>query len=199
MNRLHPAALAAIALASLASSALRAEDAAVPRPAPLSTPASSDFAISVMGGPLLPGSISIGDAEPDTNVGLIGRFAMDAMVAPKLSVGAYASFASTSFRGSDIGARSYGFGATLKGHFALGPAQVRPGLALAFQISDIDQSDSVNGLGAGAFLETAYPVVPRMNLVLHAGFLTQPTGGNSNVDVTWAPIFYFATGLEFSL
>jgi hypothetical protein len=161
--------------------------------------ASSDVAIGFMGGALFPGSISIGDIQPDTGLGLVGRLAVDAMVAPKLSAGAYALFASTGFQNTDVGARAYGFGATLKGHFALGAGEIRPGLTVAFQLSDVDGGDLAKGLGVGAILECAYPVAPRMNLLLHTGFLSQPAGGTSDVDVTWAPIFYFATGIEFPL
>jgi hypothetical protein len=184
--------LALLTTASRAEDALRPPEPAPPRPF-------SDVAIGFMGGPLFPGSISVGDLQPDTNLGLVGRFAIDAMVAPKLSVGGYALIASTGFQNTDLSARSYGFGATLKGHFPLGPGEVRPGLTVAFQLSDMEGGDLVKGLGVGAILEGAYPVAPHVNLLLHTGFLSQPAGGTGDVDVTWGPIFYFATGLEFPL
>jgi hypothetical protein len=88
------------------------------------------------------------------------------MVAPKLSVGGYALLASTGFQNTDVSARSYGFGATVKAHFAVGAGEIRPGLTLALQLSDLDGGDLVKGL---------------------------------DVDVTWAPMFYFASGIEVSL
>ncbi len=58
--------------------------------------------------------------------------------------------------------------------------------------------DNVTGLDVGGIFEIAKPLKGGKNaLVGELGFITQPSGGNEDADVTWGPIFYLAFGYEF--
>ena len=89
-------------------------------------------------------------------------------------------------------------GGTLKGRFALkGGTQLRPGVIFAYQITTVDEVDDINGLNVGFTFEAAFPLKDFNAIVAEIGFTTQPSGGNSDVDVTWSPIFYLTVGYEF--
>jgi hypothetical protein len=168
-------------------------------PQPVANP-QDQLGLSIVGGLALPGTI---DSSPggsvDTKVGFVVRAAGDAMIVPKLSLGAYALLGSTSSDPGGIGATIWGFGATIKGHFRVQSVQLRAGLAVAFQLesADVPGSETSKGFGIAPVLEAAIPIASTLNLLVHASFISQPAGGNSQADVTWAPIVYFAAGLEF--
>lgn len=172
-----------------------------PPPPPLSPeapPASAPtWELGVAAGLLLPGEISTDTATLDTSAGFLVRAAADFHLVPRFSLGPYALYASTTV--GDSGGNVIALGAALKGYFRLGQSlSLRPGVALAYQLSKVQSgSDSASGLGVAALLEVAMPVASGMNGYLHLSFLSQPSGGISGVtDVTWAPIFYLAVGVE---
>ena len=168
-------------------------------PEPVANP-QDQLGLSLVGGLALPGTI---DSSPggsiDTKVGWVVRAAGDAMIVPKLSLGAYALLGSTSSDPGGIGATIWGFGGTIKGHFRVQSIQLRAGLAVAFQLesADVPGSETSKGFGIAPVLEAAIPIANTLNLLVQASFISQPAGGNSQADVTWAPIVYFAVGLEF--
>ena len=56
----------------------------------------------------------------------------------------------------------------------------------------------MDGLAVNLSVEFQYhlansPAIPFLDI----GFLSQPTGGNSDADVTWAPIFYLNVGAAY--
>ena len=160
----------------------------------------NDLGLSLVGGLALPGSIDFSPGGTvDTKVGFVLRAAGDAMIVPKLSLGAYALLGSTSSDPGGIGATIWGFGMTIKGHFRIQSVQLRAGLAVAFQLekSDTPGAETSKGLGIAPVLEAAIPIASGLNLLVQGSFISQPAGGYSAADVTWAPIVYFAAGLEF--
>ncbi len=160
----------------------------------------NELGLSLVGGLALPGSIDFSPGGTvDTTVGFVIRAAGDVMLVPKLSMGAYALLGSTSSDPGGVGAKIWGFGATIKGHFRVQSVQLRAGLALAFQLesSDAPGSETSKGFGIAPVLEAAIPIADSLNLLAQASFISQPAGGYSGADVTWAPIVYFAVGLEY--
>ena len=153
------------------------------------------------GGIILPGTVTIeGFGDVDTNMGWIINTAFDAMVAEKLSMGGYFFYSgiSEAESGEDNGANVMTIGGTLRGRFALkGGTQLRPGVVFAYQITSGDAFDDLSGLNVGLSFETAFPLKDFNAIVAELGFMTQPSGGNEDVNVTWGPIFYLTVGYEF--
>jgi hypothetical protein len=156
------------------------------------------------GGLLMPGGVTVDPPgrDFDTGSGWLLNAYFDGMVAPKLSIGAFLllSGPSVTVLGDDYGVTITTLGATVKGRFTLqNGMQLRPGLAIGYQMTSSDAySDNVNGLDVGGLFEVAKPLAGGRNaLVGEIGFITQPSGGNSDADVTWGPIFYLLFGYEF--
>jgi hypothetical protein len=156
------------------------------------------------GGLLMPGSVTIDPPgwDFDTGAGWLFNANFDAMVAPKLSFGGFLMLSgpSVTLLGDDYGVTVTTLGATIKGRFNLqNGMQLRPGLAIGYQMTSSDAyTDNVKGLGIGGIFEVVKPLANSKNaLVGELGFITQPSGGNSDVDVTFGPIFYLAFGYEF--
>ena len=155
------------------------------------------------GGPLLPGTVNIDPpgADVDTDMGWLLNAYIDALVAPKLSFGGFLLLAGTSASGggTDSGATVATLGMTMKGRFILqNGMQLRPGLAIGYQMISGDAFDGVKGLDVGGIFEVVKPLANKNTaLVGELGFITQPSGGNNDADVTFGPIFYFAFGYEF--
>jgi hypothetical protein len=152
------------------------------------------------GGVLLPGTVTVEGIDGDTNLGWIFNTAIDAMVAEKLSMGGYFFYSGTSEAetGEDLSANIMSIGGTLKGRFPLkGGTQLRPGVIFAYQLTTGDAFEDVNGLNIGFTFEAAFPLKDFNSIVAELGFTTQPSGGNEDADVTWAPIFYLTVGYEF--
>ncbi len=159
---------------------------------------------AVKGGLLLPGTVTVdagyGSGDIDTNMGWLLNAGIDAMVAPKLSIGGFLLLAGTSVDEVDEGAMITTLGATLKGHFPLQSGwKLRPGIAFGYQMTSSDAfDDNVTGLDVGFSFEVVKPLANAKNaLVGELGFITQPSGGNEDADVTWGPIFYLAFGYQF--
>jgi hypothetical protein len=161
------------------------------------------WSLTFKGGLLMPGGVTIEGRDFDTNMGLLWNAYFDAMVAPKFSIGGFLqmAFPSVTALGDDYGVTVTTIGATMKGRFPLQSGWIlRPGLAFGYQMTSTDapNADGVNGLGVGGMFEIIKPLANSKNaLVGELGFITQPSGGNSDADVTWGPIFYFAFGYQF--
>ncbi len=158
------------------------------------------FGLSALGGYLLSGKVSVEGNEVDTTSGYVLRAALDGYLIPRLSMGATFIYGHTSLKDADVAMNLKALGGTIKGHFGdpLG-LQVRAGLAVGYQMEtvDIPDTDDVHGLGVAPVVEVAIPVSRQLNAIVHGSFLSQPSGGDGNIDVTWAPIVYFGAGIEF--
>lgn len=187
MKPLRVALLCVVLVASLASAGI-AQD--------------QKWNFTFKGGLMMPGSVDVEGYEFDTGTGWLLNAYFDAYVAPKLSIGAFLMLAgpSVTVTGDDYGVNITTIGATLKGRFTLqNGLQLRPGIAFGYQMTSSDAyTDNVTGLDVGGIFEIAKPLKGGKNaLVGELGFITQPSGGNEDADVTWGPIFYLAFGYEF--
>ena len=159
---------------------------------------SQSWNFNIKGGLLLPGPVTIEGFDVDTEMGWIFNAAYDALLAEKISMGAYFSYAGTTPENGDASANILAIGGTLKARFTLkGGTQIRPGLILAYQMTSGDAFDDVKGLDVGFTGEVAFPLKKKNAIVAEIGFTSQPSGGNADADVTWAPIFYLTLGYEF--
>jgi hypothetical protein len=151
------------------------------------------------GGILFPGTITVEGFDADTEMGWTANTAFDAMVAEKFSMGGFFSYSGTTEAesGESYGANIMSIGGSFKGRFKLrGGTQLRPGLILAYQMTTGDAFDDLSGLNVGFTFEAAFPLKKYNAIIAELGFMSQPAGGNSDVDVTWAPIFYLTVGYE---
>ena len=159
---------------------------------------SQSWNLNFKGGILLPGMVTVEGYDADTDMGWIANMAVDAMLAEKLSMGGYLFYSGLTAEGSDEGANILGIGGTIKARFTLkGGTQIRPGVILAYQITSGNVFDDVTGLDVGFTGEVAFPLKDKKAIVAEIGFTSQPSGGNSDVSVTWSPIFYLTLGYEF--
>ena len=150
------------------------------------------------GGIMLPGTVTIEGNDVDTEMGWIINTAYDAMVAEKFSMGGYLFYSGIESEYGDA-ANILTIGGAFKGRFTMqSGTQIRPGLILAYQMTSGDAFDDVNGLNVGFTLEVAFPLKKKYTAIVgELGFTSQPSGGNEDADVTWAPIFYLTVGYEF--
>jgi hypothetical protein len=159
---------------------------------------SQTWNMNFKGGILLPGTVTIEGFDVDTDMGWIANIAYDALVAEKVSMGGYFFYAGVTPEDSDESANILTIGGTVKGRFTLSSGtQIRPGLILAYQMTSGSAFDDVKGLNVGFTGEVAFPLKDHRAVVAELGFTSQPSGGNSDADVTWAPIFYLTVGYEF--
>ena len=63
-------------------------------------------------------------------------------------------------------------------------------------VSSDEFDDSIQGLALNCLIELTKPMVTR-DLIFSFGFISQPTGGNEDITVTWAPIFHLGVGISF--
>ncbi|HXK65595.1 MAG TPA: hypothetical protein PK348_04955 [Spirochaetota bacterium] len=164
--------------------------------------------IGLYGGVLLPGTISIEDADEDTEMGFTLKAYFDQFVSPMFSVGVYGQYAATSTDSPEIVNPSvdvdvYEFGLTFKPKFMISPtAAIKPGLEIGYRSTTVDLSQpgidtSADGLALNFSAELQFALDGGYLLGLTFGFLAQPTGGTDDADVTWAPIWYAMAGIVF--
>lgn len=151
------------------------------------------------GGVMLPGTVTIEGFDVDTETGWILNTAFDALLMPKFSMGGYLLYSGVTEAetGESLSANVFAIGGTLRARFQLeGGIQLRPGVILAYQSTSGDAFDDVSGLNVGLSFDVVFPLKGFNAIVGEIGFTSQPSGGNEDADVTWAPIFYIAVGYE---
>jgi len=160
-------------------------------------PVRESWAAGLRVGPLFPGSVWIDDeVELDTGTGVVLAANVDAVVARRFSFGGYVLFAHIPSESGEDSATLKGLGVALRGRFG-SFLQVRPGVLLGYQSTGGD-FDEVMGMGVGVDVELATAVGTSDAFpLLNFGFITQPTGGNDDIDLTFGPLFYLAGGIEF--
>ena len=139
------------------------------------------------------------EGDIDVDSGLALALNIDSAVGEKLAVGGFLFYAQTGIGEGDGGvdATVATIGATIKGRYKSGKMEFRPGVALGYQTISPDEGDSLAGFDIGAMVEIATPLGPKADFVGELGFITQPAGGNDDVDVTFGPLFYIAVGASF--
>lgn len=154
----------------------------------------------IKAGVLFPGEVFIeaADAWLDTETGWMINITADFMVAPKLSIGGFLLHSSTTDATFGESANVNTFGGTIKGRFKTANGiQFRPGVALGYQLTSGNEFEEVTGFGIGALLEVAFPIGGGRRITGEFSFISQPSGGNDDTEVTFPPIFYLAIGIEF--
>ena len=152
------------------------------------------------GGILFPGEVYIEaiDSTVDTEQGFVAELTVDTAVAPNFMVGLFALMATTEDEEIHEDATVTDLGVTLKARFGtLGQFEIRPGLAMGYQMIEVGDIDDVIGLNVAAILEALYYIDPVTALVGELSFISQPVGGSDDWDVTFAPILFIAVGAAF--
>lgn len=154
------------------------------------------FDVGVTAGYWFSGTVTIEGYDVDKDGAFLLRVFGDAYIIPQLAFGGYFNFSPYSEQGVDITA--FEIGGAIKPRFFLAPDFViKPGLNLGYRFttSDIDVAEiSAFGLNLSVEFQKA---MPGYMLFGELGFLSQPAGGNSDVEVTFAPIFYVGAGIGF--
>lgn len=167
--------------------------------APPAEPGPRSWGLSGKVGILLPGTVNIDppgeDADSDSGLLLVAK--ADGFLMPKFSVGGQLLMAFSSLdadEGVDVTVTN--FGGVLKAHFGSPQFTFAPGLALSYQTISGSDIDTIKGFSPGAFVELLFPIGPTVRGDGEIGFISQPSGGNEDVDVKFGPIFYLAFGVE---
>jgi hypothetical protein len=167
---------------------------------PAAAQGASDLQFTFGAAAVLPGTVYVEPYEWDTGAGFGLSAALDYAIVPRLSAGLLLQYTSVGFTEVDVTGKTIGFGGTLK--VLVGdPRKVhfKVGATVMYQLDSLDgaDTDDARGLGVGAIAEVLYPVSPRLCAVGQLGFTSQPSGGNSDAEVTWAPLFFVGAGVAF--
>ena len=170
----------------------------VPAAAPAAPRAGLGYRLQAKGGPLLPGSVYIeeADVDVDTDAGPLVHLDADLIHVPSFATGAFLLFGSTEAEGVDVSLVT--FGVKLKASVLAGPVEIRPGLAIGYTTSEVGGLDEIKGMDLGPVLEVAFGQPGGFRFVGEVGGISQPVGGNDATGVTFAPIVYTALGFEFA-
>ena len=138
----------------------------------------------------------LGDVDADSGPAFV--IDADFAVSEKLSLGAFFFNAQTAAYGYDASILT--IGVKIKGMFQAGTVSLRPGLALGYQITSVDGlSEDATGMDVAALFEVHVPIKPDWAFVGELSFNTQPSGGTSDADVTWGPLFFVTAGIGYGL
>ena len=78
---------------------------------------------------------------------------------------------------------------------------LRLGLGVGYQMSEADDvgdfGKDIVGFDLAPITEVVFKLSNGMTGVVSLTGFSQPSGGNSDADVSWAPIFFLAGGLIF--
>ena len=142
------------------------------------------------------GNIVIQGVDVDKDGAFMLRAFADSYLMPKLAVGGFFNFSPYSQSGIDI--TMFEFGASIKPKFIVAPDfAIKPGLNIGYRFTTSDFSPAeISALGINLSVEFQKSMSGVL-LIGELGFLSQPSGGNSDVDVTFAPIFYVSAGVGF--
>ena len=170
----------------------------VPAAAPADPRAGLGYRLQAKGGPLLPGSVYIeeADVDVDTDAGPLVHLDADLIHVPSFATGAFLLFGSTEAEGVDVSLVT--FGVKLKASVLAGPVEIRPGLDIGYTTSEVGGLDEIKGMDLGPVLEVAFGQPGGFRFVGEVGGISQPVGGNDATGVTFAPIVYTALGFEFA-
>ncbi len=166
------------------------------------------YDIGLVLGLWLPGTIAVEDIDLDKSAGPLIRVFADAYLMPKFAVGGYFNYSTATLEYTPLSLEAdadfYEFGISLKPRFLVSPVvAVKPGLNIGYRKStrenlggETAETDS-DGLGLNLSVEVQYLADSDYIVFFEGGFLSQPTGGNADASVTWAPIIYLAAGICF--
>jgi len=154
--------------------------------------------LSVAGGLLLPGTVSVDGYDLDSESSLLVRLTYDSFRMPTLGFGAFLNYSNVGVEGETGSMITLGVG--IKPRWLVGAAQdqfLDIGLNIGYRTVESDAfSDTVEGLAVNMSVEWIKPLDATRDLIFDFGFITQPSGGNDYADVTWGPIFYLSAGIS---
>jgi hypothetical protein len=174
-------------------------------------PSYKPFAFGISAGMVLPGTINLGGIDISTSMSPYFKAHLDAYLVEKLSMGIYASYLTLSMdrvKGSSVsipdnmnGASGFEIGGTIKPCFKLSDAvTMKPGVEIGYRYINPEMTDvsgsNISGFALNAAFEFKFKA-GGISPFIAPGFISQPAGGNDFDDITWAPIFTVAGGLEF--
>ena len=152
------------------------------------------FDLGVSAGYWFGGNIVIEGFDVEKDGAFLLRIFADSYLMPRFAFGGYFNFSPYSQSGIDI--TMFEFGAGIKPRFLLAPDfAIKPGLNIGYRFttSELDAAE-ISALGINVSVEFQ-KAMPGVLLFGEFGFLSQPSGGNSAVEVTFAPIFYVTAGV----
>lgn len=152
------------------------------------------FDLGVSAGYWFGGNVVIQGFDVDKDGAFLLRIFADSYLMPRFAFGGYFNFSPYSQDGIDI--TMFEFGAGIKPRFLLAPdVAIKPGLNIGYRFttSDIDAAE-ISALGINVSVEVQ-KALPGLLIFGEFGFLSQPSGGNADIEVTFAPIFYFTAGV----
>lgn len=144
----------------------------------------------------LDGTVYIEGSEVEKESSFLLRAFADMYLIPKLAMGAYFNFAPYTQDGLDI--NFYEIGVSIKPRFIMShDFAIKPGLNIGYRWSTSDEEDAeIDAMGLNLSIEFQKMMNERI-LFGEFGFLSQPSGGNDVVEVTYPPIIYFGAGITF--
>jgi hypothetical protein len=152
------------------------------------------FDLGVSAGFWFGGNVVIQGFDVDKDGAFLLRIFADSYLMPRFAFGGYFNFSPYSQEGVSI--TMFEFGAGIKPRFLLAPDfAIKPGLNIGYRFttSDIDAAE-ISALGINVSVEFQ-KAMPGVLLFGEFGFLSQPSGGNADIEVTFAPIFYVSAGI----
>ena len=170
-----------------------------PVPTPEAAPAEPRFAFQAGLGYLNGGNVYVDDSEVETDGGGLLALAIDSLMSSRMSLGSFLVAARTDVAGTSATIAT--IGGTIKSRFGSPTGtQLRVGIAFGYQritLDDAEDMDTIQGFDIAPIIEVAFPWRRSTRFVLQASALSQPAGGNSDVEVTFAPIAYLAALVEW--
>ena len=172
------------------------------------------YEIGIAAGVLLPGDVyvSLHGDNVDRNANVMLRGFIDSYVVPKLALGAYVNFGTLNleedidigFWGEDeeyriekTGVTILELGGAIKHRFIVSPKfAIKPALNIGYRrfFGETDFS-TWNALGINGSCEFQYKISDTLLGYFESGFLSQPSGGNVDTDITFDPTFFILLGV----
>ncbi|MBN2041057.1 MAG: hypothetical protein JW864_13525 [Spirochaetes bacterium] len=163
-------------------------------------PASSEtdtLDIGVSGNLWLSGTIDVEGYDLDKDAGFLFKGYIDTIIVDKICIGGFLHFA-PSVEIEDDSGKMYELGGAFKYRAMLGKMPLKIGIGVGYRkLTTDDLDDDIEGLGINASAELQFDINQKFKPFVELGFLSQPAGGNDDVDVTWSPIFYLGGGVAF--
>jgi len=157
---------------------------------------SKKFDAGVTAGYWFSGTVIIDGVDVDKDGAFLLRAFGDAYVIPQLAFGGYFNYSPYSEAGYSL--NLFEFGMAIKPRFMLAPDMaIKPGVNFGYRFTTSDfEPAEINAFGLNLSVEIQKQL-SGMLVFGEIGFLAQPSGGNENVEVTFAPIFYIGGGIGF--
>jgi hypothetical protein len=155
--------------------------------------------IGLKGGLITSGTVSAEDVEFDTDLSYsLGAFG-DYQLAPKFSGGIAVDLHNISV--SDESKMLLNFGVTLKAMISGENSSMafRPGLLIGYaRLPEIEgRTKSSQYFTVGGLVEIAFSTQNSVSFFTEAGIYAAPSGGNSEFDITFGPMFLLRGGVYF--